>query len=164
VVEYSFSKLLPDKANEIIQWRYLPPYDLYNLSEEALAGLLNPTYRYHQVEDQEGYLVGFCCFGEDAQVPGGDYWVGEPTILDIGVGLNSELVGKGMGKDFVRAILDFAIIHYQPVKLRATIAQFNQRSIRTFQNLGFEISKIFVRDLVVLKFCQLEIPVNEVKK
>jgi len=161
VIEYLLCKLDPENARKIIQWRYPPPYDLYDLSAEALSGLLNPAYRYHQVMNQAGDLIGYCCFGEDARVPGGDYRVDEPAVLDIGVGLKPELIGQGNGKGFVSEILNFGIMNYQPVKLRATIAEFNQRSLRTFQNVGFIINKVFVRDLVDIKFCQLERPVEE---
>jgi RimJ/RimL family protein N-acetyltransferase len=149
----------PGTARKIIQWRYPPPYDLYDLTDESLGGLLNPDYRYHQVENEHGELVGFSCFGEDARVPGGYYRVGEPTILDIGVGLKPELTGQGRGRDFVSSILEYGIKTYQPKKLRATIAKFNQRSLSTFQNLGFVIDKVFTRDLVEITFFQLERPV-----
>jgi hypothetical protein len=37
--------------------------------------------------------IGFCCFGPDAQLRGGDYH--EPA-LDVGLGLRPDLVGKGL--------------------------------------------------------------------
>jgi RimJ/RimL family protein N-acetyltransferase len=148
--------MAPSTARKIIQWRYPPPYDLYDLTDESLEGLLNPDYRYHQVENIHGELLGFCCFGEDARVPGGDYGIGEPVILDIGVGLKPELTGQGRGRDFVSSILDFGIVTYKPERLRATIAKFNQRSLSTFKNLGFVITQDFKRDLVEITFCQLE--------
>ena len=162
MIEYSLTKLSPENAKMITLWRYPPPYDLYDLSERDLLGFINPDYRYHQVEDQDGLLVGYCCFGEDATVPGGDYKVGEPEILDVGVGLKPELTGKGLGKNFVRAVVDYGIINFGPEKLRVTVARFNQRSLRTFLGLGFEITRTFTRDLVEIEFCQLEKSAHEV--
>ena len=159
--EYTISPLSEDNAREITRWRYDPPYDLYDLAPEHLSGFLNPVYRYHQVVDQKGTLVGYCCFGLDAQVPGGDYQQGEPQILDIGVGLKPQLTGHGRGTIFVGQILEYGQITYHPLDFRATIASFNQRSIKTFQNLGFIIQGSFMRELVNIKFYQLERPVME---
>lgn len=155
-MSYSISPLTPENAQKIIDWRYGPPYDLYNMAPEHLPGLLNSDLRYHQVLDQYGELVGFCCFGEDARVPGGEYDRGEPGVIDIGVGLKPELTGKGLGKDFVEAVLDFAQVTHQPEIYRVTVAEFNQRSLNTFLGLGFCVSSCFTRELADLKFTQLE--------
>jgi RimJ/RimL family protein N-acetyltransferase len=101
-------------------------------------------------------IVGYCCFGVDAQVPGGDYDKGEPDILDVGVGLRPDLTGKGHGFNFVSAILEFAEEMYQPEIFRITVAAFNQRSVKTFQKLGFKETGNFTRDMISLDFIQLE--------
>lgn len=162
-MSYSISPLPPENARRMIYWHYDPPYDLYDLAPEHLPGLLNPAYRYHQVLDRSGELTGFCCFGEDARVPGGEYNKGEPGVLDIGVGLKPELTGQGLGNDFVRAVLNFAENTYQPENFRVTVANFNQRSLKTFQSLGFSITHHFTRELVEVNFTQLERPVYEEK-
>ena len=55
-----------------------------------------------------GDLVGYCCYGLDAQVPGGEYLINMPAVLDIGVGMKPNLTGAGRGHDFVSAILEYA--------------------------------------------------------
>ena len=160
-VLYSISPLSEENAREITTWRYDPPYDLYDLDPEHMSGLLKIDYRYHQVIDLKGSLVGFCCFGLDAQVPGGDYHLGEPVVLDIGVGLRPDLTGQGRGTTFVGEILDYGHATYRPKVFRAAIASFNQRSLKTFQNLGFMMQGSFLRELVKIKFYQLERPVKE---
>jgi len=161
VPEYTISSLTEENAREITTWQYDPPYDLYDLGPEDLVGFLNPDYRYHQVMDLDGTLIGYCCFGMDAQVPGGDYRQNEPVVLDIGVGLNPELTGKGMGTFFVSVILEYGHATYNPEVFRVTIASFNQRSLKTFQKLGFVIQGSFTRELVDIKFYQLEKSVLE---
>jgi RimJ/RimL family protein N-acetyltransferase len=111
--------------------------------------------------DKNSLLVGYCCFGEDAQVPGGDYHQGEPGILDIGIGLKPDLTGKGLGFDFVKEILEFAVRSYQPDEFRVTVAAFNQRSLNLFIRLGFRKTYSFTRDLISVDFVQLECPVKE---
>ncbi len=164
MAEYSISPLSVENAQEITTWRYDPPYDLYDIAPEHLSGLLNPDYDYHQVMDPKGSLVGFCCFGLDARVPGGDYQQNEPVVLDIGVGLRPDLTGKGLGLDFLSDILDFAGNRFQPEYFRVTIADFNQRSQKTFQRLGFEETYHFIRELVEIPYTQLERKIVEETK
>jgi ribosomal-protein-alanine N-acetyltransferase len=153
---YTISPLSEECAQQIITWRYDPPYDLYDLSPADLSGLLTPANRYHQVLDRDKVMVGFCCFGEDAQVPGGCYDQGEPGVLDIGVGLRPDLTGKKLGKDFVAAVLEYAHKTYHPGIFRVSVASFNQRSLKTFQGLGFKVSCHFTRELVEIEFIQME--------
>ena len=153
---YTINPLTQKNAKIIVGWQYDPPYDLYDMEPKHLVGLLNPDYRYHQVLDRSGELAGYCCFGEDARVPGGIYDEGEPKVLDIGVGLKPQLTGQGLGKEFVSAILFYAGNTFQPPIYRVTVADFNQRSLKTFLSLGFEITEQFTRELVNVNFTQLE--------
>lgn len=155
---YSIIPLTSELAQEIITWSYDPPYDLYDHSQKDLPGLLNPEYHYHAVIGKDGALVGYCCFGLDARVPGGDYQDAEPEVLDIGVGMRPDLRGQGLGKSFVSTIEDYAIKKYSPKKTRATIAAFNQRSLKTFRSCGYQDTFQFTRDLLRIKFIQLEKP------
>ena len=157
---YIISPISPKDAQEISTWTYDPPYDLYSMSSEDTPGFLRAEYRYHVLLDEDTKLVGYCCFGEDALVPGGDYTRGEPEVLDLGIGMRPDLTSKGFGKDFVKEILAFASRTYQPSTFRVTVAAFNQRSIRTFQRLGFKETHQFTRDLEKIKFVQLERPVG----
>lgn len=155
-MSYSISPLTPENARRMINWHYDPPYDYYDLAPDHLLGLLNPDYRYHQVLSRSGEMFGYCCFGEDARVPGGVYSEGEPRVLDIGLGLKPEHTGQGSGKDFMTAVLSFVRDTYRPEVYRVTVADFNQRSLKTFQSLGFSICDHFTRDLAEVKFTQLE--------
>ena len=156
---YSIISITPEYAQQIVSWTYDPPYNLYDLASDDLSGLLNPDYRYHVVLNEEGELVGYCCFGEDARVPGGDFDQGEPGILDLGVGLSPDLTSQGFGKGFVNAILKYGSQTYKPEVFRVTVAAFNPRSLRTFRALGFKDKVSFTRTLLELEFIQLEKPI-----
>lgn len=153
---YLFFPLTRRQAERIVDWSYDPPYEVYDLRPEDLMALLIKEYRYHQVLDATGDLVGYCCYGEDARVPGGDYSRGEPEVLDVGIGMRPDLVGQGLGRGFVRAVLDFARQAYQPQIFRATVADFNQRSLKTFRHLGFKETHHFTRTPDGMPFSQLE--------
>jgi len=157
-MDYSIALITPEFAREITTWTYDAPYERYDMSLDYLKGLLNPNYRYHIVFDGNQTLLGFCCFGEDARVPGGTYSIIEPDILDVGVGMHPEFTGQGFGREFVGFILKFAFRTFHPESFRVTVAAFNQRSIKTFKSLGFIETHTFVHDRVKLEFIQLERP------
>lgn len=144
------------EAEAIASWRYNPPYDIYNLDRGAIPVLLDPGNRYYSIGDDTSRLIGYCCFGAEARVPGGDYVLREPEVLDVGVGLAPKWVGHGMGTAFVGAILEFARASFSPQKFRVSVASFNQRSQRTFKKLGFIERLQFARQSDGMQFVQLE--------
>lgn len=131
-------------AREIHSWCYEPPYDVYNAapdeSETFMRSLLDSAYAYHAITDEQGELVGYCCFGADARVPGGDY---DTDTLNIGLGLRPDLTGQGRGLAFFEAILDFARRTFGPQALRVTVAAFSQRAMRVYEKAGFERMQTF---------------------
>jgi ribosomal-protein-alanine N-acetyltransferase len=133
-------------ARAILTWRYEAPYDLYNLDsgdmEASVRFFLDPQNGYQAVVDGEGDLVAYCCFGLDAQVPGGDYGV---DALDVGLGVRPDLIGQGRGFRYVEAVLSFAQHTFAPGALRVTVAEFNQRARRVWQKAGFQPVQRFLR-------------------
>lgn len=124
----------PD-IREFITWRYDPPYDGYNITDdpdEAVAYFLSPGVECHVLVDSDE-LIGFCTFGADAQVPGGDYF---ENRLDIGLGIRPDLTGRGNGSTYVAAVVDLALEEH--TGLRVTIAEQNARAIRVWEANGFQ--------------------------
>lgn len=124
-------------VREIAGWRYESPYDVYDVrsDEEAIKYMLDPVNRFYVIVDEEKLPVGFCSFGPDGQVPGGDY---SKDALDIGMGVRPDLTGKGMGTEFVKAARAFAHTHFEPTRHRVTIAAFNKRARRVWEKEGFK--------------------------
>jgi ribosomal-protein-alanine N-acetyltransferase len=133
-------------AREFLQWYYEPPYDIYNCPpadlEEALQYNIDPKNNVYAMFDQGGELVGYCSYGRDAQVPGGDY---SEKALDIGLMVKPELTGQGLGAAFVGEVIRNGIERYAPKKLRVTIAAFNKRAIRTWEKNDFQQTQRFKR-------------------
>ena len=130
------------EAEAIVGWRYDPPYDVYGIGEpdpDTVRSLLLPENAYYAIL-QHGGLIGFCCFGHEAQVPGGDY---REDALDVGIGLRPDLTGQGLGGQILVAVLDVARQTFGAQPFRATIAAWNRRSIRTFEKLGFKQTHTF---------------------
>ncbi len=133
-------------ARTIVAWRYPEPYEIYNADPANLAddvaALTNPRYRYYAIITAGNELVGYCCFGEDAQVSGGDYTA---PALDVGAGMRPDLTGNGHGSTIIQAILGFGARTFNPPAFRATIAAFNQRAQRACQQVGFREKARFAR-------------------
>jgi ADP-ribose pyrophosphatase YjhB (NUDIX family)/RimJ/RimL family protein N-acetyltransferase len=140
----TFRRLQPEDAYEILRWRYPPPYDVYNFSpadaEADLRYLLDPVNNFCAILDAAGELVGFCSYGVDGQVPGGDYGV---KALDIGMGIRPDKTGHGHGTAYARAIVQYGVDRYGASKARVTIAHFNLRARKVWENLGFKPASEF---------------------
>lgn len=133
------------EARSIAAWQYEGEFSGYNAEtdddiEQTVRDFLNPAFAYHAVWHDDHGLAGFCCYGEDAQVPGGDY---ADDALDIGLGLRPDLVGRGLGVAFLRAVLEHARTTRAEVPYRATTAAFNFRSRRLFEGAGFVEQQVF---------------------
>ena len=110
--------------------------------EPSVRSFVDARNGYWAMVDEWGDLAAFCCFGLDAQVPGGDY--GMPA-LDIGLGVRPDLTGQGNGSRYVSAVLGFAQRTSEQESLRVTVAEFNERARRVWQEAGFSPVQRFER-------------------
>lgn len=143
-MELYISKMTESYATEILNWSYAPPYDFYNneLSQEGLDELLNNQYL--AVIDQDENLIGFYCIGQSAQVPkGNEFGVYEKRMVDIGLGVRPDLTGKGFGSEIFRFILEGIHKTTNLSTFRLTVAKFNKRAIRLYENFGFKVENEF---------------------
>jgi len=123
---------------EILNWYYEPPYDIYNndCSEENIQELLNENYK--AIVDEYHNLVGFFCIGESAKVPAGyKFGVYHADLIDMGLGMNPNLVGQGNGFEFCSSIINYIKKQFRDTPIRLTVATFNKRAIRLYEKLGF---------------------------
>jgi ribosomal-protein-alanine N-acetyltransferase len=142
-VEFEFRPIDESSARAVLAWRYAPPYDVYNAAPGgvALAALLDPDNHY-LVALRARAVVGFCCFGPDARVAGGDY---SAEALDVGAGLRPDLTGRGSGAAFLGAVVALAARHAGARRLRATVAAFNVRALQACARVGFREAGRFRR-------------------
>lgn len=120
-------------AADIVTWRYLEPYDCYDMTSADPAFLISAASGYFALTDGPD-LIGFRSFGTDGQVPGGDY---DDSALDTGGGLRPELTGKGLGREALGTGLEFGRQRFAPPAFRVTVATFNLRAQKVVQALGF---------------------------
>jgi RimJ/RimL family protein N-acetyltransferase len=123
-----------EDAREFASWHYEEPYSMYDAAPEDADRYLDPAYDYVAVVDGSDGLVGYCCFGPDACVPGGSY--GDEAI-DIGAGMRPSLTGRGLGSELLAAALAEACRRSPGRPQRVTIAAFNERAQRLVWRAGF---------------------------
>jgi RimJ/RimL family protein N-acetyltransferase len=121
--------LTPADARAIATWRYPGRYATYDEVEVPSAD------RGYWAVHHDGKLVGSCCFGDPARVPG---VVEEPGILDVGYGMRPDLMGQGLGRSFIGAILEFGDEEFSPRRFRLLILEWNGRSRAAARSAGFE--------------------------
>ena len=125
-----------------VRWCYEPPADVYNMLQsggdgdeydEIVAYFAEPDYHCSAILHEDEF-VGFCTFGLDGRVIGGDY---SQPALDIGMGMKPNLTGQKHGDSFIAAIIQYANDTFAPPLLRVTINVTNLRALRVWKKAGF---------------------------
>lgn len=124
----------PVYAADVATWRYLAPYDCYDMTGCDPAFLTDPDNGYFALVDDADELIGFRSFGADGQVPGGHY---DSSALDTGGGLRPDHTGRGLGRLAISTGLAFGRELFAPAAFRVTVAAFNSRALRVVTRLGF---------------------------
>jgi [ribosomal protein S18]-alanine N-acetyltransferase len=115
-------------AAVIAAWRYPGRYSTYDFDDPAVLS------SDHWAVTEAGELLGYCCFGAPARVPGAEP---APGTLDVGYGMAPDRMAGGHGHRFVTAILDFALQRYDASRFRLYVLEWNERSRRTAERHGF---------------------------
>ncbi len=119
-------------AHLVATWRYSGPWAVYDMASAQPIFDHLPDY---VAVTSGGQLVGFCCVGHAARVPG---LLKEVDVLDVGLGMHPELVGHGRGEELGRTVLEFLATTHPDQQLRAVVQNWNERSLRLTRRLGFE--------------------------
>ncbi len=129
---YRVDALSIEDGMDMAMWRYPGPWAVYDSLEAP-----RPDEGYWAVRDAEGELVGFCCFGEAARVPG---LPEEPGRLDVALGLRPDLVGRGLGPRFVRTVVEHAETVAAGRRLRCVVPTWNEAGRRAAETAGFAVA------------------------
>jgi ribosomal-protein-alanine N-acetyltransferase len=133
-------EMTKDFAIDISNWIYEDPYSMYSFENNSETILELMSGDYYAFIDDKNQLSGYFCFDKSAQIPTHDYTYSEEA-LDIGLGMNPLLCGKGLGYSFLNVGIGFARKKFQAKKYRLTVASFNRRAISLYEKVGFIILK-----------------------
>lgn len=120
-----------EDAERVARWRYRGAWSVYDLP--SAEPILDALTDHHAVVAADT-LIGFCCTGDAARVPG---LAVEPHMLDVGLGMDPSLVGRGQGTAFGWAVVRHLALRHPGRSMRAAVQSWNQRSLRLTQRLGF---------------------------
>ncbi len=93
-----------------------------------------PDEGYWAVADNQDILLGFCCLGEAARAAGES---GHPGVLDIAIGIRSDLAGQGWGAELGRAAVAYARSVAADRALRTTVPDWNAVGLHVAEQSGF---------------------------
>lgn len=124
-------ELTAEEAETPLGWLYPGRYATYDV-----RGVLGANRGFFWVEDDDGAVVGYGCVGAEARIPGVDP---EPGTVDVGYGMRPELMGQGLGREFVGAVLAHACAGRPDTRVRLLILRWNERSRRVAQAHGFRV-------------------------
>ena len=123
----------------ISNWKYGGEYSFYDHSDQNIESFMDSTH--YTCTDEDGDLVGYFCFGEDARIPTVEQNAYDGGFLDIGLGLRPDLCGQGYGLSFLENGLDFAQRTFNTKQFRLSVAAFNARAIKVYTRAGFVVEK-----------------------
>lgn len=138
---FEVRQMTEKEAREVCTWKYPAEFAEYDLPtwEECCAkgwALTDAEKRENSYFSvfYEGRLFGFF------------HIMDREDHIELGVGMHPEQCGKHLGKIFMElALAKIEVLHYGlPVLLSVRI--FNQRAIRCYRSVGFEIIKQYVEN------------------
>lgn len=115
------------------EWKYEPPYDFYDMTAdvedyEELIDMKSRADHYYSVLENQKLIGFFCVFPVESK-----------TIeIELGLGLKPELTGKGLGRKFMTLTLVYIEQALGCRKVWLSVADFNQRAVKLYQQVGFE--------------------------
>lgn len=142
---YIVQAMQSKEAIQISKWKYEEPYSVYSMTtgQALIDEFLDGSYYTIKNENQE--LIGYFCFGANAQIPEGNNFdiYCEEGLVDLGLGMNPDFTGQGHGVEFLEKILEFTKGKFSSNKIRLSVASFNKRAIKLYENVGFEKTDAF---------------------
>jgi RimJ/RimL family protein N-acetyltransferase len=104
-----------------VGWRHEPPYDFYD----------------YEFDPPVEYARWRAAVGDDGRLEANWYFACEGDVVEVGIGLRPDLIGRGLGERYMDAQLEYARGQWAPRRFRLYVASWNERAIRLYERLGF---------------------------
>jgi [ribosomal protein S18]-alanine N-acetyltransferase len=135
---YTFTKMTDEIAEEIAYtWKYAGDYSFYDMTadEEDLQEFMESDRADYCIVKKADDIIGYFYFEETGE-----------DELEIALGMKPNLTGRGMGLEFVKEGVRFALRHYPDRVPVLSVATFNERAIKVYEKAGFIPVKTFMQD------------------
>lgn len=131
----------PSHAENICEWNYKPPYNIYGwMPWEQMQALGiefgDPVLRSQQYVSVVNDPGSLCGFAQLFPMEG---------VVRLGIGMRPDLCGHGLGHLFMEVIVQAALKRYPEREIDLEVLTWNQRAIRTYQKCGFTITDTYER-------------------
>lgn len=128
-------------AEDICSWEYESPYNIYGWMpwkqmQELEIEFGDPQLRTEQYVSVLNGQDTLCGFAQLFPMEG---------VVRLGIGMRPDLCGQGLGKLFMDAIVQEALVRYSDCEIDLEVLTWNQRAIRTYQKCGFSITDTYER-------------------
>jgi hypothetical protein len=101
--------------------------------EDALEAP-EPDEGYWAVVDSTDTLLGFCCVGAAARVPGAPQ---DDYVIDVAIGIRPQLAGRGWSGELGRVAVRYAASVALDRRLRTTVPDWNEAGRHAAKQAGF---------------------------
>jgi len=135
----------PERAQQISQWQYAPPHDIYGTI--SVYNLMHGSYTACFLDDEAGDAggqkqpAGFYCVGRAAQTAEAEgLYSLHPDDVDLGMALRPDLLGQGLGLSLAEHALS-RIGHHAGVRL--AVFEWNTAALRIYERAGFAAAARF---------------------
>lgn len=132
-MHFTYEPINDDYANVVQTWNYEGDYLCYDLEKNhrSIDDILNSDdfdtfIVLDEIEEPVGFLA--CTIGDEG-------------ILEMENFLSPEMLGKGLGVDFVSESIDFVLEHYDysETVIDLVVESHNKRAIKVYERAGFTI-------------------------
>lgn len=136
LTRFRFRPLRWRDAVTVAGWHYDGPYAFYDMSLLVLLGVVAVQWVLRSI----GLMAFYAVYAERdgrEQLVGVFSFLRHGSTIEIGLGLQPDLTGQGIGLAFVNMGLDYARAHFAPKRFQLIVAAFNTRAIRVYERAGF---------------------------
>lgn len=141
---YLLSTLSEEYAKKICDWEYKEEYSIYNTNwatvqaqKWAIADEERRKVQFTAVLNESGALCGYFRFVE------------EESRVMLGLGLDPQICGKGIGAEFMKLILKEFHHRFPGQTLELEVRDFNQRAIKCYSRAGFQVVDRYSKDTLI---------------
>jgi ribosomal-protein-alanine N-acetyltransferase len=133
--DYEFRKVINSDVEDMLTWKYEGVYSFFD--NDAFEGKINYVKSFpndnnvYSIYNDKNELVGNCAFYLNDKVT-------------FSIQMRPNLTSQGKGKVFLKAIIEFAKGRYNLKSLGLSVLKFNERAIRLYKSLDFQVVGEFI--------------------
>lgn len=132
---YNFRRVTKEDVEDFLGWKYEGIYSFFdNDYSQAKINYIKSfpeDENVYSVYNEKDELVGNCAV-----------YLNEKATFSVQ--MRPCLTSKGYGREFMNSFLDFAKEKYDLNSIGLTVLKFNERALKLYSNLGFEVTEEFI--------------------